>query len=183
MANRGDCSCHVWSEDRPGRTTSCSSRLAALWPVGSIYSSTLYSTASIISLFANKTSYVSVQTRLSLSKQNAVHCLGTIIQTCYLVFVDIILAHQKRKHYFWNTSYKMCLAIYATHLTIIVILMQQTNHQTCLPCSLLCTHCRNRKTCPVRLFCGTSSSSRAQDQKCFFFCHHTMYKLQLLIKT
>jgi hypothetical protein len=85
MANRGDCSCHVWSEDRPGRTTSCSSRLAALWPVGSIYSSTLYSTASIISLFANKTSYVSVQTRLSLSKQNAVHCLGTIIQTCYLV--------------------------------------------------------------------------------------------------
>ena len=69
----------------PERTTSCSTVESIV-----VYCPVLQALPTKHHIFQFR-----LQTHLSFSKENVVHCLCTLIQTCYLVFVDISTSIRK----------------------------------------------------------------------------------------
>ena len=73
-----------------------------------------------------------LQTHLSFSKENVVHCLCTLIQTCYLVFVDISTSEKKillLEYFIQDVSGYICDASNHHHLDVT---NQQPNVSTLL---------------------------------------------------
>ena len=123
-----------------------------------------------------------LQTHLSFSKENVVHCLCTLIQTCYLVFVDISTSIRK-ENIISGILRTRCVWLYICdasnhhHLDI-------TNQQPNVSTLLSSVHALQDTGKHAPYACFTKHHHQELKTKMFlFFVTHIMYKLQLLIKT
>ena len=121
-----------------------------------------------------------LQTHLSFSKENVVHCLCTLIQTCYLVFVDISTSEKKillLEYFIQDVSGYICDASNHHHLDI-------TNQQPNVSTLLSSVHALQDTGKHAPYACFAKHHHQELKTKMFlFFVTHIMYKLQLLIKT
>ena len=108
-----------------------------------------------------------LQTHLSFSKENVVHCLCTLIQTCYLVFVDISTSEKKillLEYFIQDVSGYICDASNHHHLDI-------TNQQPNVSTLLSSVHASQEQENIPHTLVLRNIIIKSSRPKCFFFCH------------